>query len=172
MAQLKPQPVAATAPAANVSAPEAPAAGGSKLLTDADINYVAARLGVEPACVKAVYTVESSGKGFLSNGDLASAQEIGHRSCSAGSGQPRHYYEHWTRGRYKGSVGEYDRLNRAIAINRPAALASASWGTFQIMVFNFKACGYNNAEDYVKAVYVSEGKHLEAFGNFIKSVNL
>ena len=40
------------------------------------------------------------------------------------------------------------------------------------MGFNFKACGYNNVEDYVNAMYVSEGKHLEAFGGFIKSVNL
>ena len=70
MAKLKPQaaPAAAPMPAASSSAP-APAAGGSKLLTDADINFVAQQLGVEPACVKAVYTVESSGKGFLSNGD-------------------------------------------------------------------------------------------------------
>ena len=99
-------------------------------------------------------------------------KKVGIDPAPLAAANPDILYERWTRGHYKGGVGEYDRLNRAININKTAALASASWGTFQIMGFNFKACGYNNVEDYVNAMYVSEGKHLEAFGGFIKSVNL
>ena len=38
----------------------------------------------------------------------------------------------WVRN-YKGGAGEYERLAEAIALNREAALKSASWGMFQIL---------------------------------------
>lgn len=185
MAKLKPQ----AAPAPTPSQPAQPAtplpsppAGGSKSLTPGDVAAVAGQLGVEAAAVQAVCTVESSGSGFLSNGDpkilfeghifWRQLKKQGIDPAPLAAANPDIIYEHWTRSHYKGGIGEYDRLNRAIAINREAALNSASWGMFQIMGFNYKSCGYNSVDNYVSAMYVSEGKHLEAFGKFISSVNL
>jgi len=48
-----------------------------------------------------------------------------------------------------GSVGdpaEYERLAKAIALDRAAALQSASWGAFQIMGFNHRASGFAAAK--------------------------
>ncbi|MBL4709148.1 MAG: DUF3380 domain-containing protein [Flavobacteriales bacterium] len=59
-------------------------------------------------------------------------------------------YLKWTREHYKGRAKEYNRLNRAKEIHDKAALASASWGTFQIMGFNYGACGFSNVKSYVK----------------------
>ena len=45
----------------------------------------------------------------------------------------------WTKSHYKGDMGEYERLKKALAIHEKAAACSASWGLFQIMGFNYAA---------------------------------
>ena len=51
----------------------------------------------------------------------------------------------WTKSHYEGGMGEYERLKKALAIHEKAAACSASWGLFQIMGFNYAACGCKNA---------------------------
>ncbi|MGA0525154.1 N-acetylmuramidase domain-containing protein, partial [Escherichia coli] len=55
-------------------------------------------------------------------------------------------------GGYVGGAGEWDRLARAIEINRPAALESASWGLFQIMGFHWKLLGFASVQAFVNAM--------------------
>src|SRR5690606_12388966 len=52
-------------------------------------------------------------------------------------------YEKWTRAHYKGGKGEYDRLQKAMNIDKKAAIYSASWGKFQILG--------ENLEHYIKS---------------------
>ena len=59
-----------------------------------------------------------------------------------------------------------------MAIDGDAALNSASWGRFQIMGFNHSACGYKTVIGFVRAMYESEGKQLDAFVAFLKSSKL
>lgn len=148
-------------------------------LIDEDFTQVAELLGCEPAALKAVQQVETGGRGgFFSPGRPAILFE-GHifwtRLKKRGS-NPEDYvkgnenilYPKWEKGHYKGGIGEYDRLEQARKINREAADASASWGMFQIMGFNYAACGEESIESFVRSMCESEFKQLLLTANFIK----
>lgn len=152
-------------------------AGAARPLTDGDIAAEAARLGCEPAAIRAVCEVESAGRGFLPDGRpkiLFEAHLFGrltghrwdatHPSISA----PR-----WNRALYgPGGGHQYDRLAAAMRLDRTAALESASWGMFQILGLNFGRCGFAAVEAFVTAMGESEGRHLLAFGEFCRSGGL
>ena len=72
-------------------------------------------------------------------------------------------------GGYLGGSKEHDRLEKAVKIDREAALQSASWGMFQVMAFNWKLCGYTSLQDFINAAYRSEADHLNMFVGFIKA---
>src|SRR5581483_5777658 len=64
-------------------------------------------------------------------------------------------------------AAQYDRLARAIALDRAAALRSASWGLGQVMGFNAQAAGFADAEALVDAMAESENAQLLAMAKFI-----
>lgn len=149
-------------------------------LKESDFIRASKNLGVSVAAIKAVLEVESGRLGgFLSNGDPVILFE-GHifwsRLKKKGINPEKYVkgnedilYPKWTTSYYLGGDKEYNRLNKAIKIEPESALSSASWGLFQIMGFNYKACGYDNVFDYVEDMKKSEGKQLDAFVSFIKS---
>lgn len=152
-------------------------------LSEVDYKEIAENLGIEVAAVKAVKEVES-GKfgGFLEDNNppiLFEGHIFWNRLKRAGM-NPEVYaidnrdilYSNWTKQYYMGGMKEYDRLNRAMLINRKAALESASWGMFQIMGFNYKSCGCNSVEEFVQKNKQNERSQLELFMQFIKSNNL
>ncbi|MBT8381194.1 MAG: N-acetylmuramidase family protein [Ignavibacteria bacterium] len=166
----------------NAVAPKALKESTKKFLAEKDLIDLAKELKVEVAAVKAVYEVESSGRGFLTSGKPKILFE-GHifwkrlkvhglNPLNLKAGNEDVLYAKWTTKFYKGGEREYDRLNKAIKIHNAAALESASWGIFQIMGYHYKKVGYNTVEDYVKAMNKSERFHLKAFGKFIKSEGL
>ena len=148
-------------------------------LIDEDFTQVAELLGCEPAALKAVQQVETGGRGgFFSPGRPAILFE-GHifwTQLKKRGSNPEDYvkgnenilYPKWEKGHYKGGIGEYDRLEQARKINREAADASASWGMFQIMGFNYAACGEESIESFVRSICESEFKQLLLTANFIK----
>lgn len=148
-------------------------------LIDEDFIQVAELLGCEPAALKAVQQVETGGRGgFFSPGRPAILFE-GHifwTQLKKRGSNPEDYvkgnenilYPKWEKGHYKGGIGEYDRLEQARKINREAADASASWGMFQIMGFNYAACGEESIESFVRSMCESEFKQLLLTANFIK----
>jgi hypothetical protein len=165
---------AATASAAETANGGLPLSGGGALLKDADLANAAEALNCEVACVKAVAEVESQGSGFLPSGRpkilfealwfsrlTQNRYDASHPDISS----PR-----WNKALY--SKDEYARLEKAVALDRTAALQSASWGRFQIMGFNFKESGFASVEDYVQAMYESEGRQLDAFISFLKAKHL
>ena len=77
-------------------------------------------------------------------------------------------YPKWTKSHYKGGMGEYERLKKALAIHEKAAACSASWGLFQIMGFNYAACGCKNAREFVEKMCANEGGQLDLFTAFLK----
>ncbi|MET0587735.1 MAG: N-acetylmuramidase domain-containing protein [Novosphingobium sp.] len=142
-------------------------------LDDAAIESAATRIGCQVAAVRAVIDVESRG-GFLPDTRPKILFE-------------RHYFSRLTKGKfnasnpdisnpkwggYKGGAAEYERLGRAIKLDRDAALRSASWGAFQIMGDNYKACGFDSAEAFVKAMVSGAPAHLDAFVGFVKKNGL
>lgn len=148
-------------------------------LIDEDFTQVAELLGCEPAALKAVQQVETGGRGgFFSPGRPAILFE-GHifwTQLKKRGSNPEDYvkgnenilYPKWEKGHNKGGIGEYDRLEQARKINREAADASASWGMFQIMGFNYAACGEESIESFVRSMCESEFKQLLLTANFIK----
>lgn len=151
-------------------------------LKEADITSIATQLGVEVPAIKAVYEVESKGSGFLPDGRpkilfeghifWAQLKKRGKDPIQFSNSNEDILFPKWTKAYYKGNALEYERLSRAKSIDYEAALASASWGTFQIMGFNYKACGHDSILNYINSCYSSEGEHLKAFANFITSVGL
>ena len=69
-------------------------------------------------------------------------------------------------------AAQYDRLARAIAKDRRAALQSASWGLGQVMGMNFAVAGFGDVEDMVVAMVGSEDQQLLAMGKFLTRTGL
>ena len=148
-----------------------PPTGGGEGLTEADFKRAAEKLGCEVACIKAVNEVESGKSGFLVSGKPKILFE-----AHIFSKQTQHKYDtdhpdisspRWNKALYAGGEKEYQRLEKAMALDRAAALKSASWGRFQIMGFNHAAAGFASVDAYVEAMYRSEGAQLDAFVAFL-----
>ncbi|MDU7524546.1 MAG: N-acetylmuramidase domain-containing protein [Roseomonas mucosa] len=153
--------------------------GPATPLRPGDIGKAARLARLEPALVRAVTTVETGGSGgFLADGSgrpriLFEA----HRFSKNTAGRfdkvaPTLSVPKWTPGLYKGGAAEYDRLAAAAKLDSTAALKSCSWGMFQIMGENHKACGFPDVESYVTAMASGEGAQLEAFIAFIVTLGL
>lgn len=148
-------------------------AGKSIAITPDGFAAVANDLGVKAPEIWTVFAVETSGCGFLPDRRPPILYE-------------RHIFSRLTGGQFDdgdisspgpGGYGpsgaaQYDRLARAIAFNRDAALQSASWGLGQIMGMNFGLAGFGGVEDMVSAMCDSEDSQLLAFAAFLKSSKL
>lgn len=153
-----------------------------KLMED-DFVLVAKLLDVEVAALKAVQYVETGGRGgFFAPGKPAILFE-GHifwnqlkrRGINPEdhvSGNENILYPRWSKEHYMGGLREYERLEQARKINWEAADASASWGMFQLMGFNFAACGEKSVESFVKSMTESECRQLILTGRFIKQLGM
>lgn len=150
--------------------------GAATPLVDSDITEVAAVLGCDAAAVQAVCDVEAAGAGFLDDNRpkiLFEAHVFGRlTSHQYDDEHPNISAPAWDRSLY-GAAGahQYDRLAEAMALDETAALRSASWGMFQVMGMNFKACGFNDVQSFVAAMVESERKHLDAFAAFCQSTS-
>lgn len=131
-------------------------------------------LEVNAPALWAVLTVETKGCGFLPDRRPAILFE-------------RHWFSRMTNrkfdaqapdvsnpsaGGYIGGAKEHDRLQQAVALDRPAALQSASWGLGQVMGFNAAKAGFADAEAMVQAFLASEGAQLAAMAAFIAQAGL
>jgi peptidoglycan hydrolase-like protein with peptidoglycan-binding domain len=153
-----------------------PTGPGRAGLMEADFERAARTLQCEIAGIKAVAEVESRGDGFLASGRpkiLFEAHVFSRRT--------QHQYDRthadisspsWNRALYKGGEKEYERLEKAMALNTQAALESASWGRFQIIGFNHQNASFASVETFVNAMFESEGRHLDAFISFVQATGL
>lgn len=146
----------------------------NNLLTEEDYARAAASLGCDVEAIKAVAQVESAGGGFLPNGQPKILFEAHVFSRLTG-----HVYDvshphisslKWNRALYKTGDAEYARLQQAKDLDYYKALMSTSWGKFQIMGFNCKACGYEDGDvrGFVQDMQISEGRQLDIFVAFVK----
>lgn len=156
--------------------PRIPVTRPPRALNAQDFRDVARSIGCEVAAVRAVVDVEAAGSGFLRDGRPKILFEA-HWFSEFTSGEFDDSNDDisspvWNRALYIGGVGEWDRIYRAVNLDREAALKSASWGLGQIMGFNHVAAGYPDVESFVRDMHESEGKQLAAMFNFIKSNRL
>lgn len=163
-------------------------------LTAEDFAEAARRMGCSVAQIRAVFEVEASGSGWFTDvrGDILALDGPG--GFLDGTTLPKilfeaHHFDRltggrfraahpnlssprWNRSLYVGGQGEYERLHRAMQLDRTAALMSASWGAAQIMGFNHKLAGYATVEAFVEAMKAGARAHLMAFVEFVKSAGL
>jgi N-acetylmuramidase/Putative peptidoglycan binding domain len=148
---------------------------GQGLVLDAGgIAAACDTLGVHAAELWAVLTVETRGCGFLADRRPLILFE-------------RHYFSRLTKrkfdtqapdissrqwGGYSGGAREYDRLGRAVKLDRAAGSPSASRGLGQVMGENFKAAGFPEVEPMVTAFMESENAQLEGMARFIGSIGV
>lgn len=156
-------------------------------LSEKDIIDFAKAFDLEVPIVKAVQEVESSGSGFLPDNRPTILfeghifwRELKRRDFDPETmvaGNENILFPKFNRAFYEGKEKEYLRLEKARNIgNSPkileAALASCSWGMFQIMGFNYRLVDAFDVIDYVTKAKRSEAEHLKTFGEFIKSTTL
>jgi hypothetical protein len=70
-------------------------------------------------------------------------------------------------GGYSGGAAEYQRLKRAMVLDRTSALESASWGLGQVMGFNASTLGYSSVEDMIEKFKKCEDEQLAGCAAFI-----
>jgi hypothetical protein len=147
--------------------------GNPAPLTTADHERAAKAIGCAVAAIRAVAEVESRG-GFLADGrpKILFERHIFSRLTNRRFDTGHPAIANPAPGGYRGGPAEYDRLAQAIALDRPAALKSASWGAFQIMGFNHNLAGFTDVEIFVKAMVSGQGAQLDAFARFIKASSL
>lgn len=131
------------------------------------------KLDCSVPAIRAVASVESNGRGFLPDGQVAILFE-GHVFSRLTGGKfdrthPTISYPKWTKKHYLGPLGEHGRLQKAVELDRDAALMSASWGMFQIMGFNYGRCNFSGIQPFVNYVSRGEPQQLDLFVRFIKS---
>ena len=139
-------------------------------LTKPDFERAAAALACEVAAIRAVCEVEAPKGGFLPDGQPTILFERHKFSqFTAGAHDAAHPdISNRRAGGYLGGAAEHDRLARAAALNRDAALMAASWGKFQLMGFNHGLCGHARLQDFVNAMYAGEPEQLAGFVDFIR----
>lgn len=140
-------------------------------LTELDYIAAATSLRVHVAAIKAVCEVEAPRGGFQADGHPVILFER-HKFSQATGGKydkthPDISNPKW--GGYGASSRQHTRLAEAVALDRDAALKSASWGRFQILGSNYAECGFGTLQGFVNAMYASEADQLEAFVNFLNS---
>ena len=139
------------------------------------LNHIASTLDTELPAIWAVLSVETAGSGYLSDRRPKILFE-------------RHKFHQFTQGQFDsvapdlsqvtaGGYGEdganqYDRLERAMALDETAALNSASWGLAQIMGFNADKVGFADVREMITAFTDSEDQQIGAMAAFITQSGL
>jgi N-acetylmuramidase len=149
-----------------------PFVGAASPLTKRGLDAAAAKLNADPIKLWTVVVVETTGQGFLPNRRPQILFE-------------RHIFSRLTKRRFDashpdisaskpggygaGGNHQHDRLEKALAVHREAALQSASWGLGQILGSNWKSAGFRNVEDMVAAMTRGEDEQLMAMVHFLRS---
>lgn len=140
-----------------------------------DLRRAATTLDVRLAAVRAVNEVESLGPGFLPDGRpvILFERHIMYRQLRTAGHDVHTLARHYPsivnpeRGGYMGKAAEHMRLALASGIDQTCALASASWGMFQVMGYHWERLGYASVQDFADAMRQGEAEQLDAFVRFV-----
>lgn len=143
------------------------------------IAEMASKYSLDAASVLAVAEVESGGRsGFQKTGLLTilfethifyrELKKVGLNPDALIVKYPNLISTTWNRSLYKYGDAENTRLAEALKINE-CAWNCASFGMFQIMGFNHRACGFNTVQEFVKYLKTGQEAHVETFLKFISS---
>lgn len=145
--------------------------GQGRPLSDAGMGRVCALLGVSEREVWAVLTVETRGFGFFQDRrpQILFERHVFHQKTNGRYAAGNEDISKAKPGGYVGGAAEYVRLEKAMGLDRRAALESASWGIGQVMGFNHEMAGFATPDDMVEAMVKDENAQLEGMAEFIKA---
>lgn len=138
-----------------------------------DVRAVAKMLGVSVRHVRTVQAVESNGRGVHSETKrpmILFEPHVFSRETRGRFDRARAdlSYPKWGAQPYPATQAQrYGQLLAAMALDETAALRSASWGAFQLMGYNHRACGHATVQSFVLDMVQGERAQLRAFGLFI-----
>jgi peptidoglycan hydrolase-like protein with peptidoglycan-binding domain len=153
--------------------------GTGRALSGEDYARAAKAIGCEEAVIRAVTVVEARGQGFdakkrpvilfephvfwrcLPTSKRGEAQRLGLA------------YPKWRPGNYPGTQdARYAQLERAMLIDRDAALMACSWGLGQVLGENWQMCKFTSVEAFVRKNLEGEGGQLDVMVAFIIGAGL
>ncbi|MBL8547926.1 MAG: DUF3380 domain-containing protein [Hyphomonadaceae bacterium] len=153
-------------------------AQNSVALTREDYEAAAVQLGCEIEAVQAVVEVESGRAGaFGADGRpiILFEPHIFSRRTNRmyDASHPTVSYPTWDASKYPRTQDErWNQLKIAYALDPQNAVASASYGLFQIMGFNHAACGFADPKSFVTDMAKNQSQQLKAFTAFVRANNL
>lgn len=141
-------------------------------LTEADIVRAAGELGVLVPALKAVLEVESPRGGFQDDGQVSILFEP-HKFSEYTDGRfnrshPDLSYKKWGERPYGTYSSQHGKLQRAVALDRDAALMATSWGKPQILGRNWRQAGAKSLQDFINRMHASEAEQIGLMVNFIR----
>jgi len=131
-------------------------------------------LGTRAGEVWSVLSVETAGCGFLADRrpQLLFERHLFRRKTNGAFDATHPDISSPVPGGYLGGPREFDRLAEAAALDRRAALESASWGIGQVMGGNATMAGFTDVESMVAATIDGEDAQLAAAAAFIAAEGL
>lgn len=158
------------------SIPAADESARYKTLTDDDFRIVAEELGCEIAAIKAVVSIEAGNKmqGFWAPGipiinfDRTMYNKYRSKATSKAGAKGEKVPDGLTGYAYR----EWSQLINARKVNAMGANMGTFWGMFQIGGFNYKLCGCQSVDEFVKLMSTSELEQLELFAAFITNAGM
>lgn len=149
-------------------------AGAARPLDQDGMNAALALLDTGAAELWSVLTVETAGCGYDRLRRPRILFERHKFSAETGGRYDKDYPDisNPQPGGYGDPDSQYQRLAVAVALDRTAALNSASWGIAQIMGFNAAAAGFADAQSMVAAMQESESAQLLSMAHFLKNGKL
>jgi hypothetical protein len=145
-------------------------------LTDEDFLLVAQELDLEPAVIKAVVLIETGNqmKGFWAPGipvvnfDKAMYARFRSKATSKAGAKG----EKVPSGLSGYALREWTQLINARRQNAEGANLGTFWGMFQIGGFNYRKCGCETVDEFVRLMSYSELEQLELFAAFITNTGM
>lgn len=145
-------------------------------LSEEDFRIVARQLQVEVAAIKAVVEIEAGKqmKGFYAPGVpvVNFDRTMFNRFRAKATGGKADKSSKVPPGLKGYALQEWTQLANARKINNAAADMGTFWGMFQIGGFNYKFCGCQTIDEFVKRMSESELEQLELFAAFITKGNM
>ena len=145
-------------------------------LTESDFELVADELKVEVAAIKAVVEIEAGKamKGFWAPGipviNFDRSMYLKYRQKAASTVGAKD--ENVPAGLQGYALKEWTELINARKVNAQGANLGTFWGMFQIGGFNYKLCGCESVDEFVKRMAYSELEQLQLFAMFITNAGM
>ena len=129
---------------------------------------IAAALQCEPVAIEALRVGREA---FFPSGDpTIRFERPAFRRLTNGRYDSKYpYLSHRNHDAFLNGDAEYEKFNKALRLDKTAALCATRWGAFQLSGADHVLAGFVNLRDFVNAMYRDEASQVEAFVAFVRN---